>query len=287
MKSMTGMGKSKGVVSDAQVRVEIKTVNHRYCDVNFRAPWRYAALEIPTQQFIKENISRGRVEINIFEEKAAKASIAELSAFTNYYNYLNQITKELNLEEPVSLQHLLPGIGGWIHKEIDTDTTWKELKPIVLSAIIDLNQMREKEGASLKKDIIKRFTTIENIKKKVDSLHVEIKDELEQKVMDKLNTRIKEVIDLDPQRLHAEVLFYSDRMDVSEELERLESHFSQVKTFFEKSETIGRKIDFLLQEFNREFNTISSKASHAQVAHLVVEAKSELEKIREQVQNIE
>ncbi len=281
------MGKAKGLVQGSPVRVEIKSVNHRFCEISFRSPGRFSSLEIPAGQFIREQISRGHVDVFVFEEKTPQLSVVEIDAFKNYHDYLSQVARELKLTETVTLQHLLPGVGGWIYKEMDTAVAWQDLRPILNKALKDLISMREMEGSALKSDISDRLLTIENIKNNVSSLcenvQVELADRLEKKIAEKIQNRSE----IDAQRFHQEIVFYLERMDISEELKRLDSHLKQFKDFLTQDIPVGRKGDFLIQEFNREFNTIGSKSQNAQIAHLVVAAKVEVEKIREQIQNIE
>lgn len=287
MKSMTGMGKSSGVIQNTPVRIEVKSVNHRFCEVHFRAHGKYNVLEILAQNLVKSMVKRGRVDIFIAEEKSVAISVAEQDAFKSYYDYLMNIKQTLNLQEDITLQHLLPGANSWIQKEMEPKDAWKDIQPLLIECLNDLNKMREAEGKSLKQNIKDRFENIENITSKVKKISGTVRDELQAKLEEKISARAEHIKEIDPQRMQTEILFYLDRLDIDEELERLSSHMKQTKDFLEAKEPIGRKVDFLLQEYNREFNTIASKSQNAEVAHLVVEAKSELEKIREQIQNIE
>lgn len=287
MKSMTGMGKANGVLQGNPVRLEIKSVNHKFCEVGFRGSGKYSSLEIQLQQFIKEHITRGRVDIFLFEEKTSELSESEIEGFRSYYKYLARVKETLKLKEEIGFTHLLSGVNGWVQKEMEPKKTWNDLKVILQTALDELDDMRVQEGNRLKENIKDRFLSIRNIMKKIEKMLVNVNAELTQKIKERIAARAEEIGNLDPQRLHSEVVFYLDRMDISEELERLKSHVKCMDDFLEVKEPVGRKIDFLLQEFNREFNTIASKAQNSQIAHLVVDAKSELEKIREQIQNIE
>lgn len=287
MKSMTGIGKANGQVLGIPVRVEIKTVNHRYCEISFRAHGKYSALEIPVQQLVKEIIGRGHVDIFIFEEKQSQISETDLKAFVAYNDYLKGIIQKLHLQDTITLDHLLTGASSWIQKEIDPKQAWQDLEPILRMALNDLDEMRQSEGQRLQKDFVDRFNTIHQIRDMIQDEAKKIHSELEKKLQEKITAKLAEVKELDPQRLHTEVVYYADRMDITEELERLKSHMTLSQTFLNSKEAMGRKMDFLLQEYNREFNTIASKSQSAHIAHLVVDAKAELEKIREQVQNIE
>lgn len=287
MKSMTGMGKANGALQGNPVRLEIKSVNHKFCEVNFRASGKYSPLEIPLQQFIKEHITRGRVDVFLFEEKTSELSESEIEGFRAYYKYLARVKETLKLKEEIGFTHLLAGVNSWVQKEMEPKKTWNDLKVVLEKALAELDDMRVQEGNRLKENIKDRFSSIRNITKKIEKMLVNVNAELTQKIKERISARVEEIGNLDPQRLQTEVIFYLDRMDVSEELERLKSHAKCMDDFLQVKEPVGRKIDFLLQEFNREFNTIASKAQNSQIAHLVVDAKSELEKIREQIQNIE
>lgn len=287
MKSMTGMGRASGLVNGTQVRVEIKTVNHRYCEIHYRSPGKYASLEVPLQALVKSFIGRGRVDIFVNEEKTVDMPAADLEAFRSYHSYLTVLKEALNIKNEVTLDQVLSGASNWLQREINVKEAWTDFEPIFTSALKDLNGMREREGLSLKENIKDRFLSLykirDEIKKNAEGIAQEIAARLKQRIQD----RMTDLKDLDPQRLNAEVVYYLDRIDISEELERLESHRGQIETMLTSKDSVGRKIDFLLQEFNREFNTIGSKSQNATIAHLIVEAKTELEKIREQIQNIE
>lgn len=287
MNSMTGIGRAQGLVLGIPVRLEIKSVNHRYCDVTFKAPLKYALLEMDVVQSVKKLISRGRVDIFLFEEKVTQVTKTQIAGYQAYFNYLNQLKNELNLSDRITLDHLLSGAHQWTNTESDHKTLWTEFESILVHALDDLKKMRSIEGGKLKEYIIKEFVNIEKLKNNISSQSSSVQNEVEAKIKDRILERSKEIKELDPQRLHTEVVYYLDRMDITEELVRLDSHLSQVKTLLESQDPIGRKLDFMLQEFGREFNTIGSKCSQASVSYLVVEAKAILEKIREQAMNVE
>lgn len=287
MKSMTGMGRSKGAVGGIPVRLEIKSVNHRFCEVHFRAPSKYATLELKVQRLVKDKISRGRIDIFLSEERAVDPSETEMAAYKSYHSYLQNIRQTLGLSDEITLSQLVSGVGGWIPKDTNADEVWKELEPLLKAGIDDLISMRNEEGDRLKKVIQNQFLTIQKIKEDISSRTDDVKVELQEKIGQKVRSKIEEWAEVDAQRLATEVVFYLERMDITEELDRLDSHLKALPKLFEGSQPMGRKVDFLLQEFNREFNTITSKCSNSKMAQLVVDAKSELEKVREQIQNIE
>jgi uncharacterized protein (TIGR00255 family) len=286
MKSMTGMGRAGGVVQGSSLRVEIKAVNHRFCEVSVRLPGRFSLLEIPLRQFVKGVVQRGKVDVFVAEDRTPEVSSNELAAFRQYRDYLERIRADLGITQPVDLNLLITGVGS-VPVQVDLDAAWRELEPVVRHAVSDLDRMRSDEGLRLKQEIKDRFLTIEEISGNVFDQSATIRSELEQRLNKRIKERALEIAEIDPLRLQSEVVFYLDRMDITEELGRLKSHLAQVEVFLSSPEAVGRKMDFLLQEMNREFNTVASKVQNTGVAIQVVTAKAELEKIREQIQNIE
>lgn len=284
---MTGMGRAQGEVAEIPLRLEIKSINHRFCDVNVRLPSKWMGLEIPIQQYIKKRLSRGKVDLFIFEDKKASVSSTEKAAFQNYYDYLQGIQDHLGMEGSIQVTDLLPGVNAWMNKDVNLDELWKGFQPLIDKLLEDLDGMRSKEGDHLKSEMLQHFENVAGIAQKIGEKAADYKPQWEQKLNERIEKKLEDADKLDPDRLHAEVVYYLDRMDITEELQRLASHNKQAQSFFKAKGPVGRKLDFLLQEFNREFNTIASKSQDSELAHLVVEAKSELEKIREQVQNVE
>lgn len=287
MKSMTGMGRVQGIVCGTSVRIEIKSVNHRYCEVNLRSPLRFNLLELQIQNLLKEKLKRGRIDIFIFEEKNSQLDALEADALQSYFSYLSNIKDLLKIDSPVSLDQVLSGVSSWIQRESDPKNLWNELEPLLQKAILDLMQMRQTEGNNLKQGISDRLKSLQNMAEVIRVNREPLHQQIEERLKKRIAERVSELAALDAARLHSEILYYLDRLDVNEELDRLQSHFKHADQLLQSSEPIGRKFDFLLQEFNREFNTIASKCQDAKIGHQVVEAKSCLEQIREQIQNIE
>ncbi|MCP5463463.1 MAG: YicC family protein [Deltaproteobacteria bacterium] len=287
MYSMTGMGRASGKVLGFPVRVEIKSVNHRFCEVNFRAPGKYAMLELLVQKLVKNKVSRGRVDVFIFEEKAAEMAETDSAAYQNYYDYLTSIQKCLGLKAEIDFGLLVSGAASWSQKSVDADEAWSELKPVVESALKELASMRKKEGDELDKFFKESLLTLQKITKKVEGALPAVQKSLEDKLRERIGSQLQDEARLDEQRLHSEVLYYLDRLDISEEIERLHCHFKHLDEILHTDEPLGRKVDFLVQELNREFNTIASKSQNAEISQTIVEAKSTLEKFREQIQNVE
>ena len=286
MKSMTGMGRARGQFQDAPLRVEVRSINHRFCEVNTRLPGRLQAFDLKIQRLIKSRLNRGKVDVLVFEEKTPDLSEFEANGFQRYHEFLSHVKASLGLESKIELRDLLPGVNQWIQRDVDVESDWSGLESLVGQALTDLQTMREREGDHLKEDIGSRFQTLAKIRDDLEAKADDLKSKIETRLKDRLAERFKDV-ELDEQRLQSEVIFYADRMDVAEELKRLESHLKQAEKLMGLKEPVGRKMDFLLQEFNREFNTIASKSQDDSVAHQIVDAKAELEKIREQIQNVE
>lgn len=287
MKSMTGMGRAEGMVLGASVRIEIKSINHRFCEVSARLPSRYSQVEFQMHKRVKEVLNRGKIDIYVFEEKRQDLSELEIKAFQGYYNYLANVQKALGLKSSIELSDLLNGVGSWLSRDVDTAQVWREMAPILEMALTDLDRMRTTEGKSLTEDIAASFGRLHEGYAKVSQLAEQVREDLKKRLKARIFEKVEELSGVDDQRLHTEVMFLLDRMDISEELARLKSHLEQARGFLDLREPVGRKLDFLIQEINREFNTIASKSQSVEVAHIVVEAKSDLEKIREQVQNVE
>jgi uncharacterized protein (TIGR00255 family) len=287
MKSMTGMGRAQGTVQGAGVRIEIKSINHRFCEVGAKLPGRFLPLEILIQQAVKKTLSRGKIDVFVSEEKNQKLSVAENEAYRACYAHLKGVRDGLGLEGGVTLQDVMAHVNAWVQRDLDVESAWEEFRPILDAALSDLVSMRQKEGLNLKKQMQELFAALQVILARIEAQRSGIQAELEKRLREKIAQKAEELGGVDPLRLQMEVLFYLDRTDVTEELQRLKSHFKQAEAFFADPAPSGRKLDFLLQEFNREFNTIGSKIQSGDVAHLVVDAKAELEKIREQIQNIE
>lgn len=289
MKSMTGMGKSQGMVQGLSLRIEIKSVNHRYLEMSVRLPSRLGLLEIPIRSHLRAKLARGKIDLFITEEKSATVAAGDMTSFQKYHEYLKNVAAGLGIKSDIPLELVIAGAGSFNSNTFDIDAAWNDFKGLLDQALSDLDRMRVREGGELKKDISLRIITISEIKTIVSEILAETQQDQEQKIRKKILERQDELLDLDPARLHIEVLYYLDRLDLSEEIARLDSHLGQLSEFLEekKGEALGRKLDFIIQEINREFNTIGSKCQNAEISQKVILAKAELEKIREQVQNIE
>lgn len=290
-RSMTGFGRGE-VESDGRTWVaEVRTVNHRFLDQRIVLPRTLNPLEDRIRKMISSNHDRGRVEVSV-QLVGNAGSGPKLSVNTEvlrqYHLCLMTIKSELKLESQVELSDVLT-LRDIISQEEETpdiDAEWKMICSALDVAIGECCMMREQEGNALKEDLQER---LDNFSQRLDLIEQKIPEILKIR-HDDLNKRITTLLDgkgIDPVRLAQEAAILADKSDVTEELVRLRSHIAQFSGFLESREPVGRRLDFLMQEFLREVNTIASKISNADVAHLTVDLKNEIEKLREQVQNIE
>ncbi|NLW23173.1 MAG: YicC family protein [Tissierellia bacterium] len=290
--SMTGFGRGESTDGIHNFTLEIKTVNHKYNDIIIKMPKHISYFEERIKKVIKSKINRGRVEVYINLEYVDDLAIdvkVDIPLAKAYKNGLETIIDELNIKDEIKLSHILffSEVIRADRKEIDEDLVWSCLNSALEIALENLLDMRREEGSALKKDIETQLDNIEGMLQEIKNRSPLVVLEYKEK----LKERIKELLDgdcnLDEDRLNYEVVFFADKSDINEEIVRLQSHIEQFYQTLEEEEPIGRKLDFIIQEMNREINTIGSKASDLIITKYVVNIKSELEKIREQVQNIE
>jgi uncharacterized protein (TIGR00255 family) len=292
LKSMTGFGRGESRNTDYNFNVEIKTVNHRYNDIIIRMPKHLNYLEEQLKSIIKSKINRGRVEVYIELEYSNESNIdirIDMPLAKSYKSQLDSMMEELNIEDKVKLIHMLmfPEIIRKEKKEIEEDVLWQSLETALEIALDNVVNMRIKEGAILKKDMENQIFKIEEellkIEERAPIVVIEYRDKLENRIAELLDGKIK----VDEDRLNYEIAFFADKSDINEEVVRLKSHSNQFLDSLNESESVGRRLDFILQEMNREINTIGSKSDDLTISNCVVNIKSKLEKIREQVQNVE
>ena len=290
--SMTGFGRGEYKDDNYYFLVECKTINHKYCDINIRLPRKISFLEDKIRNFIKDYIKRGRVDVyiklDLLGSEDVNLKFDEILA-SQYVNILREIRDKFDLVDDISVMNVakFPDVIKTEEKEEDEDLLWSILSTALEETLTNLKGMRNEEGQKLAKDVLERCdilqSTIEEIEKNSYNVVIDYKE--------KLNNRISEILDnpslIDENRLAQEVAIYADKSNITEEIVRFKSHIGQLRNTIVKDESIGRKIDFLIQEMNRETNTIGSKSSDLNITNLVVEIKSELEKIREQIHNIE
>jgi uncharacterized protein (TIGR00255 family) len=293
LKSMTAYAFVEQIEEGLIVTAEARTYNSRHLDVIVRLPMGYAGFEEKIKSLIAESITRGRVELRLTvkaDEKAACEYETDVARAKAYLAAYAQLKSELNLEaDPLPVEHLLnvPGVIQPAEVQTDIESQWDLIARSVEEAVHHVDQMRQREGAFLRGDFVQRLTYIEQ---NLDEIEASVQD-LPERYRAKLQTRVealtKGVVELDSSRIAQEAGILADRSDVSEEIVRARSHLKQFKRIMDGDEPAGRKLNFLLQEFNREFNTMGAKVGQAVAAHMIVDIKSEIEKLREQVQNIE
>lgn len=292
MKSMTGFGQGKRVTDDYTVTVDIRTVNHRFLDFHIRIPQTYMALETKIKNLIKEHVSRGRVDcfvtVQLFNNYNRKLQI-DWDLIDEYYRFLQEVQDKYQFKEEIQITHLLDKdeLVQIAEIEEENDEIGKIILEVTKEAVIQLADMRKTEGDRLKNDLVSFITTLERQIDEVRTLAPRASKEYEEKLAKKLAEYTAGVID--EVRLMTEVAIFAEKVDIQEEITRLDSHIDQFQQLLnsQMEEPMGRKMDFLIQEMNREVNTIGAKTSDVAISRYVVEMKSVLEKMKEQVQNIE
>ena len=291
LKSMTGFGKGEGDTALGKLYVEVRSVNHRYCDINIKLPKRLTPFENRIKETIRSQVSRGRIDVSLKLDNLGEEKIqlhVDLHLAEQYYQALQSLREKLQLKDEVSLA-LLAGSKDLItakEEAGDIEPYWQEIVPILKRSFQDLDEMKRLEGESIAKDIQQR---LEYIAQQLSIIKQQFPSRLEayqNKLQERLQSLLKGM-EVDFSRFQQEVAFLTERTDITEEIVRTESHLAQFTILWKGEESVGRKMEFLLQEIHREVNTVSAKANDAEISQRVVEIKSELEKIREQVQNIE
>ena len=265
IRSMTGFGREQAVINGREIIAEIRSVNHKFFEFSSKLPRNYQYLEPKLKTMLKEKITRGKVELSLLvyniDVKDTSVKVNEQVA-SQYIEAIRTIAPDLGITDDLSASDLfrIPDVFTVIKEETDEEQLWADISSVVGSALDKFIAMRETEGAALKADVLEKADVIEDMVSKVD---------------------------IDEQRILTEAAIFSEKTAVDEETVRLHSHLSQLRSMLDSDKEIGRKLDFLVQEINRETNTIGSKAADIRITRLVVDMKSEIEKIREQIQNIE
>jgi len=291
IRSMTGFGREQRIINQYDITVEIKSVNHRYYEFSSRIPRHYNYLDEKLKSFMKSGISRGKVEvcvlINNLNGREANIKADKLMA-AGYINALREVNEELGLEDNLKLSNLLRMSDIFNVQKVsdDEEFIWGMVRETATSALEKFVTMRENEGETLKSDLLIKIDNIENMLHSVEELSSKTADNYR----DRLYTKLSEILadkEIDEQRILTEAAIFAEKIAIDEETVRLASHLNQFRELMKTNEPVGRKLDFLVQEINREINTIGSKAQDLEVTKCVVNMKAEVEKIREQIQNIE
>lgn len=289
---MTGYGRAECQKDDYTYLAEIRSVNNRFIEINTHLPKAHMDLEQPLKKLIKSYCSRGSINLSISignsNENTGEWEVKpNLPLAEQYVTALQQIRDSLKLEGKIDLKSVV-GIRDIVKLEpLAIDPANHELiLNIATEALDSLQKMRKEEGINLQKDLEQRIDAIENHAAEIESWHPEVVKEYQNKLKERIKS-LNEGMESDETRIAQETALLADRCDITEEITRLKSHLNQFKKFFNTNEPIGRKLEFITQEINREVNTVGSKSSNIKISNRVIEIKSELEKIREQVQNIE
>lgn len=291
IKSMTGYGSAKGTVEGLEITVELKSVNNRYLDSSVRLPRSFLFAEEAIKSAVQSHISRGKVDVFVSVDSSQAGDMTvrvNEPLLKGYIEAIRHIAEEYSLSDDMTAMSVsrFPDVLSVEKKDLDAEAISAGICAIAEEALQDFDTMRQREGAKLRDDVLSRLDTIDKLVSAVESeapnTVAEYRKRLEQKMQEVLGTT-----GIDENRILAEAAIFADHIAVDEETVRLRSHMSQLTTMINGSSPTGRKIDFLIQEFNREANTIGSKCQNSQIAHVVVDLKSEIEKIREQIQNIE
>jgi len=290
-RSMTGFGRGEAAGDFGRIVVEMKAVNHRFSEVVFRMPRQFNAMEDPARKLVLTRVSRGRVDVFVQYEAAAKARGVKVDKelAIAYYSALKELAEGIGSNSELSLDTLakLPDVLSVAEGEVTADDLWPLLETALTQSLESLLAMREREGAALVVDVQSRLRVMEELATAAAVRNPQVVEEYRAKLHKRLTELLPQGHAVDPVRLAQEVAIFADRSDITEEIQRLGSHVAQFRQTLREGDSIGRKLDFLVQEVGREVNTIGSKANDAAITSKVVEAKGELEKIREQVQNIE
>lgn len=291
MESMTGYGSAEGSSSLGAVSVEVRSVNHRFCDITLRLPRRLSPLEGRIKELIKSRFSRGRIDMSVRLDSTKKNGYRlepDLEMAQQYLDALRALKAKLRLKGEIDLEMIAQAKDIIVPAEDEEEVEghWGEIRESIERSLDALKEMRRQEGEGLGMDLRRRFQSIRSLLEQIKGRGPLVLEDYRRRLGRQIRNMV-EGMELDPLRFNQEVAFFADRSDITEETVRLAGHLAQLDQMLDAKEPMGRKLEFLLQEVHREANTISSKANDEAISQAVVEIKGELEKIREQIQNIE
>ncbi|MGB8168894.1 MAG: YicC/YloC family endoribonuclease [Chthoniobacteraceae bacterium] len=291
MRSMTGYGRGQSVHDGVKFSIELNSVNRKQSDVVVTLPRELSELEPRMRDMINSEVSRGRLNVVVAIHRSAAngAPLAlDRALARSFYKSMLDLKKELGASGDVTIDTVLraPGVLRPAEEELSIDDAWPHVEAALKEALGDLVKMREREGKHLAKDLIKRLKLVRTSVRKIRALQPAVVKRYRQALHDRI-ARAGVDLPLDDERLVKEVIFFAEKSDITEEMTRLESHFAQFAHHLRKQEPVGRTLEFMSQEIGREFNTLGAKANDVEISQFVVTCKSEMEKIREQIQNIE
>ncbi len=291
IKSMTGFGRGRAMSGEVEVVTEVRTVNHRFLDISVRSPKQYASFEPEIRRVVANVVKRGKADVTI-TRTGGKGNLVDITLdvglASSYFSCLRQLQEEFGLEGPVTVSDMLTlkDIVIPVEREDHIEGEWSLVESSLEMAVKALDDMRQAEGAALWRDI---EALLQGVRKTVARIHP-LAQQVTASAKQRLEKRVHELtggMELDPDRLLQEVALIADRSDVTEEITRLESHVDQFLAFGRQGSPLGRKLDFLLQELHREVNTVGAKSASTDIASHVVNIKADVERIREQTQNLE
>ena len=291
IKSMTGFGRCEVLKESRKFTVELKSVNHRYLDVNIRMPKKLNYFETSIRTLLKQYANRGKVDIFITYEDTSESQVSlkyNASLAAEYMKYFKQMEEEFGLENDIRVSALsrYPEVITMEEQCEDEEELWNGLKEALEGAFTQFVETRKTEGQNLKQDILEKLTGMEKLVAFIEERSPEIIAQYRARLEEKVGELLKDT-QMEESRIAAEVILFADKICTDEEVVRLKSHISHMRDTLEEKEGIGRKLDFIAQEMNREANTILSKANDLEVSNCAISLKTEIEKVREQIQNIE
>lgn len=288
---MTGYGRGTATTSTYVITIDIKSINHRYQEIYFKLPKSYSFLEDRLRREINNRVSRGKIEVNVNIDKLTTEEnlvAVNRSLLNSYLTAIEELKNEFGVPGSIDVQSLIniPDLFKVTQSELDQDSIAEIAGQVLDTALATLIESRKTEGERLVQDLVEKIAFLHSLRRQL----IELAPQVVTGYQERLTKRLIELvggIEIDPSRVAIEVAIFADKSDITEELVRIESHLTQLASFLKNQEPIGRRLDFLIQELNREINTVGSKANDLKIAQLVIEFKSVLEKIREQIQNIE
>ncbi len=290
IRSMTGFGAGRGSAGGEELDVEVRSVNHKYCEVKVRLPRELAALELDSAKWVRERLARGGIDVTV-RRAGASGGVAprvDVPLAEAYARAFAEVKARLGLEGAVTLADVVgaDGVVRLDERALDLDAAREALRPALAVALDALVAMRMREGEALARDLGGRLDSVDALVQRAEALVPQSVEHHRARLAERVE-ELSRGIALDPARLAQEVALFADRTDVTEEVTRLRSHLAQARALLAGAEPAGRKLDFLVQEMHREVNTIGSKSQSAEIAAIIVAAKAEIERLREQVQNVE
>jgi uncharacterized protein (TIGR00255 family) len=290
IRSMTGFGAARGASGAEELDVEIRSVNHKFCEVKVRAPRELGALEVEVARIVKDRLARGGIEVSLRRSGGSSglAPRIDVPLAESYARAFRELQARLGVPGALALADVIgaEGVVRLEERSVDLDAAREAMRRAVGAALDALVEMRAREGEALARDLAGRLALLERSVARVEALAPQSVEHHRARLAERVQ-ELTRGVPLDPGRLEQEVALLADRTDVTEELTRLRSHVAQVRGLLDLGEPAGRKLDFLVQEMHREVNTIGSKSQSAEIAALVVVTKAEIERMREQVQNVE